>query len=203
MLDSALSYARAGYSVFPLRGKIPRTAHGSRDATTDETTIRAWWAHWPNADIGMTLGGLVVVDVDPRNGGDARHLPVLPGACVAKTGGGGLHYVFRAVQGARYPGKYCAGVDLKSGAGSYIVVAPSLHASGNRYEWIGPSPAETAPAMAPGWLALIAASSIPTVRPAVSNICYAPNNQPTWTPDKWVKDTPTSQSKVYRFRLPL
>jgi len=153
MLDAALSYARAGYSVLPLRGKIPLTEHGSHDATTDEETIRSWWARWPSANIGMTLNGLVVVDIDPRNGGDLACLPhPLPDTCRAHTGGGGLHYVFRAQPGSAYPAALANGVDQKSGPFSYIVVAPSTHASGAQYMWLSNDPRTTQPAPAPEWL---------------------------------------------------
>jgi hypothetical protein len=30
-------------------GNHPRTAHGVKDATTDETTIRRWFTQWPTA----------------------------------------------------------------------------------------------------------------------------------------------------------
>ena len=37
--------------------------------------ISAWWTRWPNATIAIATGiisGLVVLDVDPKNGGDAN-----------------------------------------------------------------------------------------------------------------------------------
>ena len=155
LLDHALAYARAGYGVLPLRGKIPLTAHGSHDATTDEGIIRSWWTLWPAANIGITLAGLVVVDIDPRNGGNIRSLPhYLPHTCIAQTGGGGLHYLYRAAPGVKYPGTLGCGIDQKSGAFAYIVVAPSSHASGRQYEWVeGSSPLAIQPAPAPEWLA--------------------------------------------------
>ena len=42
-LEAALKYAANGLAVFPVKGKIPATAHGFKDATTDETQIRLWW----------------------------------------------------------------------------------------------------------------------------------------------------------------
>jgi len=170
-LDMALQYARAGYRVFPLHrsingkcscgrdcqtpGKHPRTEHGAADASTDETAIRAWWQRWPEANIGMTLDGHVVVDVDPRNGGDCDEWTAkLPETCCARTGGGGLHFLYRTVNGTRYNGKAGPGVDLKHGAHQYIVVEPSVHPSGERYGWLDDSEPWTAkPAAAPAWLA--------------------------------------------------
>lgn len=154
-LQWALAYARAGFRVIPVNGKIPLTTHGAHDGSSDKQTITEWWQRWPTANIGLTLDGLVAVDIDPRNGGAVEHLPhPLPTTCTAKTGGGGLHYLYRARVGTNYPGKFCKGIDLKAGAGAYIVVAPSVHASGIAYEWIDKSaPWEMPPSIAPEWLA--------------------------------------------------
>ncbi len=64
-LQDALQYAAKGWRVLPLHGvtasrtctcgksdcssvgKHPRTAHGVKDATTDEAVIRSWWRRWP------------------------------------------------------------------------------------------------------------------------------------------------------------
>lgn len=155
VLDFALAYAQAGYSVLPVHGKIPLTENGSHDATTDPVMIARWWTKYPDANIGMTLDNLVAVDIDPRNGGDVDSLPhKLPDTCFQKTGGGGWHYLYRAHNGAMYPGSLGAGIDLKHGAGSYIVVEPSIHASGEKYGWLDESePWGIKPTEAPGWLA--------------------------------------------------
>ncbi len=84
LLDAALNYAGRGLRVFPVFeatsnggcacwrgtscpdvGKHPRTHRGFKDATCDETAIRAWWTRWPNANIGIRTGDdLVVIDID-------------------------------------------------------------------------------------------------------------------------------------------
>lgn len=155
-LDFALAYAAAGFRVIPVTGKIPLVEHGAHDSSAHEATLRQWWQRWPAANIGLNLDGLVAVDVDPRNGGavDALRRP-LPDTCYAKTGGGGFHYLFRSRNGTRYPGKLAPGIDLKHGAGSYICVEPSVHASGQKYVWLDETePWTTTPAEAPEWLAL-------------------------------------------------
>ena len=164
-LDAALAYARAGLAVLPLRwpmaggrcacrkacgsiGKHPRTRNGVKDATTDEARINWWWGKWPDANVGIAAGvvsGVVVLDVDPRNGGDASleqleqlHGP-LPDTWRVATGGGGSHYYFHYptdVASVRntHQAEGLPGVEVKSD-GLYVVAPPSLHESGLRYEW--------------------------------------------------------------------
>lgn len=174
--ELALRYAEAGRKVLPLHsiakgrcscgkkdcaspGKHPRTEHGAKDASSDVGIIHGWFEKWPDANLGMTLEGLVVVDVDPRNDGEAtfddlvaKH-GALPYSWMQLTGGGGHHYAFKA-NGAAYGGSLGPGVDLKHGAGSFIVVEPSMHTSGRRYCWLdenGPFEGGVL-ADAPAWL---------------------------------------------------
>lgn len=156
MIDYALRYASAGFKVIPLRGKLPLCQHGAHDGTTGEAQIRSWWGKWPDANIGLVLDGLVVVDIDPRNGGEVDSLPALPDTCFAKTGGGGWHYLYQARPGVRYNAKPASGVDVKSGTGAYIVVEPSIHASGEKYCWLDESePWGMKPALAPEFLGAV------------------------------------------------
>jgi len=104
-LDAALKYAREGWPVLPLRGKVPLTKHGVKDATRDEAQIREWWTRWPDANIGVVTGkasDLFVVDVDIKNGkrGDEslralieEHGP-LPKTRHSLTASGRSHYFF-------------------------------------------------------------------------------------------------------------
>lgn len=128
-------------------GKHPRhdaltLPHGARSATTDPATIRDWWTRWPEANVGVACGpcsGLVVLDIDPRNGGNdtlddlVSELGKLPETVEALTGGGGRHLVFRW-RGGKVRGSLGSGVDVL-GDGKLIVVEPSLHPSGHRYAW--------------------------------------------------------------------
>jgi hypothetical protein len=73
--EAALTYASWGWHVIPVvpNGKIPATQHGVKDATTDPEQIAIWWAQNPEFNIGIAAGaksGIVVFDVDPRNGGE-------------------------------------------------------------------------------------------------------------------------------------
>jgi hypothetical protein len=162
MLDAALGYARSGWPVLPLHtpqpdgcscgnedcsvGKHPRTRHGIADATTDQQQIRAWWARWPDANIGILTGsesGLVVVDLDNRDGANgsdnlaelAACLGELPKTLTSITGNG-KHLYFQHPGGTvkNSTGRLAYGLDLKADRG-YVVGPPSLHADGRRYQW--------------------------------------------------------------------
>jgi len=163
-LDYALAYAKLGWNVLPVwsvddhgqcrcgrpnhekghkAGKHPQSdlvPHGHHDATTDEATIRDWWATDPDAGIGIELStsGLLALDIDPQNGGDeslraleAEH-GVLHSDCTAVTQGGGEHRLFSADSTLSYPGTLGAGLDLKHHG--YICVAPTSGPSGI-YQW--------------------------------------------------------------------
>ncbi|RKR91770.1 bifunctional DNA primase/polymerase-like protein [Micromonospora pisi] len=94
-----------------------------------------------------TASGLVVVDIDPRNGGDTamRNLIVaglLPATAHVVTGSGGRHLYYQhpgtpipCSQGK--PGMGLGpGIDVKADGG-YVVLPPSVHpATGRRYRWI-------------------------------------------------------------------
>ena len=123
--QQALKYAQRGYPVFPLYsiqngrcdcgdsdckspGKHPRTQNGFKDATTDPIQIRKWWSRWPDSNIGIPTGeasGFLVLDVDPRNGGDQSLSDLLdqhgqlPSTLTQRTGSGGTHYIFRHRKG--------------------------------------------------------------------------------------------------------
>jgi hypothetical protein len=140
--SDALPYAKQlGWKVLLLgRGwKLPylRKEMGGRgvtDASSDVDQIREWGRICPNGNIGVACGvasGIVVIDVDPRNGGDASLAAlaakgyIMPCGPRQRTGNRGWHYLFKAdhrVGGSR--GKLGPGIDVKS-AGGYILVAPS------------------------------------------------------------------------------
>jgi hypothetical protein len=132
-LDCALSYAAIGLPVFPTKPeKTPYTAGGFKAATTDEAAIRAWWAKFPDAGIGIPTGrasGWLVLDVDPRHGGDAslsalaEQIGGLPQTQQAKTPSNGDHFIFKNsahVEIRNSAGKLGKGLDIR-GEGGYIV----------------------------------------------------------------------------------
>jgi Bifunctional DNA primase/polymerase, N-terminal/Primase C terminal 1 (PriCT-1) len=168
LLDAAHRYAARGLPVFPLwpvlpfkygvtcgcgrgtrcesPGKHPLgtlVPNGLKSATTDNKMITDWWAAWPNANIGIATGDVVVIDIDPRHGGDAalarleeKHGKFPPTRRV-RTGGGGLHIYLSAppnVTIKNSTGQLGDGLDVR-GHGGYVVAPPSKHVSGKEYEW--------------------------------------------------------------------
>jgi hypothetical protein len=179
LLQAALTYAARGWDIFPCHtptpdgcscrldcgriGKHPRTQHGLKDATIDEVTIRRWWQQWPQANIAIATGigsGVVVLDEDSYKGGDTSRVglehtySLLPETVQQLTGGGGVQYLFAhpgtpVKNGVETLGP---GLDIR-GDGGYIIVPPSLHASGRRYAWeMTHHPDETPLAPMPAWL---------------------------------------------------
>ena len=194
MLDFALAYARRGRHVFPAYepsgascacgnrrcqkpAKHPRTRRGFLDATVDEEVIREWYTRWPRANIGIATepSGLIVLDVDPRHGGD-ESLYLLCSehsafdAPVVLTGGGGSHHYFAASMAtATRPnalGQAYPGIDVCARHGN-VIVPPSRHISGRLYHWEVSSTNELMPV--PGWLAKMLAQHERTPIPGVDD----------------------------------
>lgn len=143
-------------------GKHPRTMNGVKDATNDLHQVRQWWQSWPDANVGIACGPskLVVLDIDPRHGGDEALRDLVygrdwPDTPTAITGGGGQHYYFRAPEGTpirNSSGVLGPGIDVR-GDGGYVVAPPSSHASGRTYEWeAGLAPGEVKAASLPQWV---------------------------------------------------
>lgn len=171
MGQAAQAYARKkGWAVFPLRerDKVPATANGCKDASADPVAIEEMWGD-REYNVGLATGGasgVWVFDVDgdpPKGGGltgpealailEERHGP-LPPTLTVRTGNG-AHYYFEmpphrevrnrarvTIDGQR------ASLDTR-GDGGYVVLPPSIHPSGRKYEW---GRDFTGIAQAPEWL---------------------------------------------------
>lgn len=171
-LDFALRYAALGWPVFPCEGKKPDgllAPQGFKNATREAARIRRWWESKPEANLGVPCGavsGFWVLDVDPRNGGDASldnlvgTYGALPETLVQQSGGGGRHYLFTHDPEV-VKGKLGEGLDVKRDGG-YIIVEPSVTQAA--YGFIDWEVFEGEPpiAPAPGWLLqLVRAKPVP------------------------------------------
>lgn len=166
--DAAAFYVGLGWQVFPLAGgsKLPaiKGGHGFKDATDAADTIAQWGREFPTANIGIATGapsGILVVDIDPRNGGTASIAALagkgmlFPDCPEARTGNGGRHLFF-ALHPAIRPSKdrLGKGIDIKA-TGGYVVGAPSVIAAsdqgpGGQYRWVR-RPASSALPRLPQW----------------------------------------------------
>jgi hypothetical protein len=134
--EAALDYAHRRLRVHPLRPstKLPLLAAWPARATADPATIAAWFQDAPTAGVGIATGadsGIVVLDVDPRHGGDdtmadlERRHGVLPDTWHCQTANGGSHLYFLHPGGA--VGNRAGirpGVDVR-GDGGYVVAPPT------------------------------------------------------------------------------
>ena len=131
---TALQYAERGWPVFPVKpDKRPLTLHGFNDASLDPDKIRYWWREYPNANVAIATGParLVVIDIDPRNGGDdgfeelVRRVgrETLYSAPTVLTPSGGKHLYFRSDAPVRSSqSKLARGLDVL--AQGKCVIAP-------------------------------------------------------------------------------
>jgi hypothetical protein len=192
--DHALQYASYGFAVFPVSpvDKAPLNTHGMLEGTTDLDVVRAWWTKYPDALIGARIpADMVVLDIDPRHGGDAvwQKLTDDNGGIVtgrkhhSGRGDGGAHIWFNKPPGklsvkrlnewARSHGLghatgkngWSAGIDLLHHDHRYTILPPSPHPATNLpYEW----DAKGKPVDMPAWLVpftTATAAPAPTVKP--------------------------------------
>lgn len=189
MFASAIAFARRGNPVLPLTwpmlvndrrccscrkaadcptpAKHPLgrlVAGGLLDASIDEEKIRKWFIAEPSANLGVRTDLLVVLDADPRHGGDEALAALereheFPNTWRSVTGGGGEHVIFRCpdnitvkCSNAHDNPRLGAGIDIRA-RGGYVVAPPSRHISGRTYAWnVDFHPADVPLADAPPWL---------------------------------------------------
>ena len=170
-LEAALEYSRRGIPVFPCNplDKRPLTPRGFKNATRDETQIRAWWQKWPDAMIGAPTGptsGMWVVDLDldlaKKIDGKATldqliaQRGPIPDTLQTITPRGGQHIIFNWDNNTEIrnsAGKIGPGIDVRA-HGGYICLPPSKNAGGGEYRWVSNGVAQ--PAAAPSWLIALA-----------------------------------------------
>ncbi len=136
--EAAFEYLSKGWSPIRLRAreKIPAgpwALYQEEKATHEEVE------NWPDeSNVGIVTGGvsgILVVDFDPKNGGDAdAWLREYPTPCVVDTGSGGVHAYYRYADGVGNCAGLLPGVDVR-GEGGYVVAPPSVHPSGGTYRW--------------------------------------------------------------------
>lgn len=154
---AALDYISRGLAVIPVKPgtKVPATLHGINDWSDNPDQARFWWGSGefrgkpgsnPRYNVGVVCGqvsgGLVCIDVDSHGDVDGRQTlktwqvenGKLPETVTQVTGGGGLQLFYRVDRKIKPSTNGDIGIDIR-GDGSFAVMPPSLHPSGERYEW--------------------------------------------------------------------
>ena len=134
---AALKYAFLGFPVLPIwpNSKRPMTINGHKSATTNPDLISSWWRRTPNANVAIVTDGMLVIDVDMKNGKNGKSLlkdlesqyGPLPLTRMQFTPSGGIHYIYRT-NGIIVPSLInCPGpgIDIRAQDG-YILADPSV-----------------------------------------------------------------------------
>jgi hypothetical protein len=152
-LEAARDYHRRGWAPIPLRpGEKAPLINWRRfqEQPPQLKNVESWWGKHPDAGVAIVTGpasGLLVVDVDPRNGGEQSIRGMhLPPTLVTLTGGGGRHYLYRCSDSLPTRAAALPGVDLLA-RGHIAVMPPSGHPNGNLYRVA----MDAAVAAAPSW----------------------------------------------------
>ncbi|MFA5376091.1 MAG: bifunctional DNA primase/polymerase [Dehalococcoidia bacterium] len=134
-LEAARGYVRRGWSVVPLGDDkypiISWKVYQERTPTDEE--LVEWFGEGKYVNVGIVTGrvsDLTVIDVE--KGGDCSHFPP---TLMVRTGGGGYHLYYRHSPGRGNAARIMPLTDIR-GDGGQVVAPPSLHRSGNRYEFM-------------------------------------------------------------------
>ena len=144
-LEAALFYADLGLPVFPqaANGKVPVTAHGLNDATTNKDQITSWFSDHPDWNLAIKTGKpLLVIDIDRHgeidgmktlNEWKTQHGP-LPETSVVISPHDGMHLYYLDTAEHRTVTGILPGIDVKA-EGGCITVPPSK-IDGKAYRWM-------------------------------------------------------------------
>jgi len=78
MMEHALEYISQGFKVFSYckRWKNPIDEERlKKNATEIQPGVKEYWGKWPDANIGLSTQGLVVIDFDVKNNGTSKQVP--------------------------------------------------------------------------------------------------------------------------------
>lgn len=136
-------------------GKHPAINAWNVESSSDIAKVHTWWETNPEYNIGVNckLSGFIVIDIDPRSGGDLAYDKfeayvegALPPTVEATTGQyevngkiiRGRHLFYKCDENENLIGNLSSlgfkGIDVKHNG--YVLIAPSRHFSGITYEWV-------------------------------------------------------------------
>ncbi|MBL8828906.1 MAG: bifunctional DNA primase/polymerase, partial [Planctomycetaceae bacterium] len=147
VLAAAEQYAKLGWRVVPLaeKSKKPILTAWQTNASADMDVIQEWWKQTPRGNIGVQLGprsGIIDIETDSREAELALQelfRDNFPVTCAYRSTRG-THRLFKWREGmiAKAMTKI-DGIEFRLGngdLGAQSVFPPSIHSSGNRYQWI-------------------------------------------------------------------
>lgn len=144
--ELAREYIDNGWSILPVRPGEKRPymtnwlQYMHQRASADQ--VNSWFSNLSAAGVGLVTGkisNVVVLDVECDCPIPIEELlKRYPTQMISRTGSGGYHLFYQYPNGA---GRISNRVRLFEGAdlradGGFIVLPPSMHRSGNRYEWL-------------------------------------------------------------------
>lgn len=159
ILAAAFGYARRGWRVVPLNGKVPLVKEWTVAASIDIDTISAWFQEFPEANIGIATGeqsGVFVLDVDGEQGEATikdmeSTFGKLPETYEVETSRG-RHLYFLQPSGIKTKSQASGQIGPKldvRGDGGQVVAPPSIHPeTKKRYSILR----DVEVAIAPDWL---------------------------------------------------
>ena len=148
--ELAAEYVDSGWSVLPVRPeeKRPYMTNWLQYTKTraPKATVDNWFTNLTGAGVGVVTGrisNMVVLDIEhdcPYPIEDL--LKRYPTQMIARSGGGGYHLFYQyPTSQSRVSNRVriFEGADLRADGG-FIVLPPTMHPSGSRYEWIKRGP---------------------------------------------------------------
>lgn len=145
MYTVAEAYVNRGWSVLPVRPeeKRPFMQNWLQFTKTrpDRALVTSWFTALSGAGVGVVTGrvsNMVVLDVEHHCTVPIEEiLKRYPTDMVARTGGGGYHLFYQYPQSVSRVSnrvRIFDGADLRADGG-FIVLPPTIHPNGTRYEW--------------------------------------------------------------------
>lgn len=146
----AAEYVDSGWSILPVKPdeKRPYMTNWLQYTRTRATKemVDNWFASLSGAGVGVVTGrisNMVVLDVESWCPIPVEELlKKYPTQMVAKSGGGGFHLFYSYPQNVGRVSNRVGvfeGADLRADGG-FLVLPPTMHQSGRRYEWVKRGP---------------------------------------------------------------
>ena len=144
--QQVLDYVDTGWSILPVKPSEKRPymtnwLQYTKTKATRENVIN-WFSSLTGAGVGMVTGkisNIVVLDVECYCPTPIEEiLKKYPTQLISRTGSGGYHLFYQYPQNVTRVSnrvRIFEGADLRADGG-FIVLPPTVHPSGNRYEWV-------------------------------------------------------------------